>query len=113
VPVQAEGVAQTFRLHELEAYAVRQTQRGPVLSKQTPDASAVKVARDPMDGQEWQDPLFEIPDGINADSVLQERRGFQDNVVGRLDGAPALQQLLKEIEAVSVPFLGVHHGGVE
>ncbi len=72
----------------------------------------MKLFGDVKNRNKGKDMLLEIPQGIQADSILQKRGCFQDNVVRRLDSLTALQQIFKKPQALAVMFLGSNDRGI-
>lgn len=113
VGVEGESVAQAMGSHELETHTVDQAEPPPVLAQQQLHTALVQRLCHPLDGKHRSDVLREVTHGRKPETVLKQGDGFDDDVRGRPQWAPGIEEVPECSKHFGMPFFGPDEERVE
>ena len=118
VGIETEYVGYAFSLHDHEARRVHEAHVPPVHSEQALERAAVHLLIDPMDREYREQSRLEVAHRCQPDPMLEQRGGFNQDVVGRVETDPAVERSLerrydRRVFAFSPDEDGIERGRID
>ena len=113
VRVQRECLAQSLGPHELDADAIDEAQASAVCSEEPFRTPPVEWLRDPCHGQHRDHVLSEVTNRVQAESVLQQSDGLNENIRRGPERMPAFHDFPEHPQNIGVSVLAPNQQCVE